>query len=242
MSKIFNRPVEINVPADQVALLINGLSVIGVNNALYAGNAAKTAQNNVRGRLKLDVRPTGGTTEDYAFQIRSISGKTSGNHWGIDSETHLAATGAASIMGLRGVGVIDTGFTATGVSLIGIYGQVRADGALAGSGSMMAGLYGLVEASAAITASHVCSAWLDSHQINAVTGEHELLYMTNNGTAQMDQAIFVYGGNKIDRFVKFDPTDTGMVDDATGKTLTPTKKIKIMIDGIDLYIVAGTVA
>lgn len=240
--KVLNRGLKISVPADQVALIINGLNVFGVNNALYAGNTAKTAQNQVRGRLKLDVRPTGGTTEDYAFQIRSESGKTSGTHLGIDNETHLKATGAANIMSTRGVAVIDTGYTATGVSLIGVYGQARADGTLAGSGSMMAGLYGLVEASAAITASHVCSAWLDSHQANAVTGEHELLYMTNNGAATMDQAIFIYPGNKITNLFTIDPTDTGLVDDATGQTLTPVKKINVKIDGVTYVIVAGTCA
>jgi hypothetical protein len=207
-----------------------------------AGAATKLSQNLIKGRLKLDVRPTGGTTEDYAFQIRSESAKTTGSHWGIDSETHLKATGAANIMGVRGVAVVDATYTATGVSLIGTYGQARADGTLAGGGSMMAGLYGLIEASAAIEASHVASAWLDSHQANAVTGEHELLYMTNNGAATMDQAIFIYPGDKITRLLKIDPTDTGMVDDATGKTLTPVKSIKVMIDGVDYYLVAGTLA
>jgi hypothetical protein len=240
--KVLNRGLKINVPASEVALMINGLNVFGVNNALYAGNTAKTAQNQVRGRLKLDVRPTGGTTEDYAFQIRSESGKTSGTHLGIDNETHLKATGTATIMSTRGVAVIDTGYTATGVSLIGVYGQARADGTLAGSGSMMAGLYGLIEASAAITASHVCSAWLDSHQANAVTGEHELLYMTNNGAATMDQAIFIYPGNKITNLFTIDPTDEGLVDDATGQTLTPIKKINVKIDGTTYVIVAGTCA
>ena len=242
MDKVFNRGVVINTPATRIALKINGLSFVGLLNALYAGNAAKTAQNNIRGRLKLDVRPTGGTTEDYAFQIRSESGKTSGTHIGIDNETHLKATGAANIFSTRGVAVIDTGYTATGITLIGTYGQARADGTLAGGGSLMAGLYGLIEASAAIEASHVASIWADSHQANAVTGEHELLYMTNNGAATMDQAIFVYPGNKITRLLKIDPTDDGMVDDATGKTLTPLKSIKVMIDGVDYYLVAGSLA
>lgn len=233
MSKVFNRKVEINVPADQVGLKINGLSVVGANNALYAGDTAKTAQNNIRGRLKLDVRPTGGTTEDYAFQIRSISGKTSGSHWGIDSETHLAATGAANIMGVRGVAVVDATYTATAVSFVGVYGQVRADGTVAGA-SFLTGLYGLVEASTAITATHVTSAWLDSHQANAVTGEHDLLYMSNNGAAQMDQAIYVYGGDKITSLMKL-VTVSGMVAD-TATTDGASKKIKINIDGSVFYI------
>ena len=240
--KVFNRPVEINTPDDVVALRINGYNVFGANNALYAGNADKTAQNNIRGRLKLDVRPTGGTTEDYAYQIRANSAKTSGSFLGLDNESHLTANGTATLMSTRGVAVLDTGYTQTNGYLVGVYGQARADGTFTGGGGMMAALYGLIEASAAITASHVASAWLDSHQVNAITGEYEFLYMTNNGTAQMDQAIFIYPGNKITRLLKIDPTDDGMVDDATGKTLTPIKSIKVMIDGVDYYLVAGTVA
>ena len=261
MDKVFNRGIRVNVPSTKSAFYVNGVAVIGYDRsitavsltvggvavfsstgALLAGASTKLSQNLIKGRLKLDVRPTGGTTEDYAFQIRSESGKTTGSHWGIDSETHLKATGAANIMGVRGVAVVDATYTATAVTFIGTYGQVRADGTIAGGGSMMAGLYGLVEASAAIEASHVASAWLDSHQDNAVTGEHELLYMTNNGAATMDQAIFIYPGNKISHLFTIDPTDTGLVDDATGQTLTPIKKINVKIDGTTYVIHAGTSA
>lgn len=235
MNKVFNRGVEINVPSTKTGLEINGLAVIGANNALYAGNTAKTAQNQIRGRLKLDVRPTGGTTEDYALQIRSESGKTSGTHWGIDSETHLKATGSTSIRGVQGVAVVDATYTDTGGTLIGVYGQARADGAIAGGAGFMAGLYGLIEeGGGAIAASHVASAWLDSHRNTAVTGEHELLYMTNNGTATMDQAIYIYGGNKITNLVKLS-TVSGMVAD-TATTDGASKKIKIDIDGSTFYI------
>lgn len=241
--KVFNRAVEINVPVTQVALVVNGLNFVGVNNALYAGNAAKTAQNQIRGRLKLDVRPTGGTLEDYAFQIRSESGKASGTHWGIDSETHLKASGSTTIRGVQGVAVVDTGYTLTGGSLIGVYGQARADGAIAGGAGFLAALYGLIEeGGGAVVASHVASLWLDSHRNTAITGEHELLYMTNNGQATMDQAIFLYPGNKISHLLTIDPADDGLVDDASGETLTPVKKINVKIDGTTYVIHAGTSA
>lgn len=136
-----------------------------------------------------------------------------------------------------GVATVSSTFTVTGGTVIGTYGQARADGTLAGS-SFMAGLYGLIEASAAITASHVCSAWLDSHQANAVTGSHQLLYMTNNGAATMDEAIYIYGGNNITSLMELN-TVSGMVSD-TATTAGTSKKIKITIDGVVHYLNAYT--
>lgn len=203
----------------------------------YLGAPTKDGANRVYGSLKIDTRPTGGSTADYGLQLRMESGKTSGSVWGLDGETHMKATGTASIRGVQGVAVLDSTYTATGATYIGTYGQVRADGTFAGSG-FMASLYGLVEASAAITASHVCSCWLDSHQANTVTGSHELLYMTNNGAATMDQAIYLYGGDKITNFVEFN-TCSGMVSD-TAETGGTSKKIKITVDGVTHYINAYT--
>jgi hypothetical protein len=236
MDKIFNRGIRINVPATRNAITVNGIAVLGVNSALYAGNAAKTAQNQVRGRLKLDVRPTGGTTEDYALQIRSISGKTTGSHWGIDSETHLGASGAVGIMGVRGVAVVDATFTDTAVTLIGVYGQVRADGNVAGA-SFMTGVYGLVEDSAAITASHVASIWADSHMAHAVTGNHELIYMSNNGSTKLDQMVYAYGD--ADFLLNISQGNetvlpTYVTDTAT--TAGASKKIAVKINGTVYYI------
>lgn len=199
------------------------------------GNAAKTAANTLRGRVKIDERPTGGTTEDYALQIRSESAKTSGTHWGIDGETHLKADGTTSLRGVQGVAVIDGTFTSSGGTLNGIYGQARVDGTLSTSG-FVAGIYGLIEASSAITASHVCSAWLDSHQANAVTGNHELLYMSNNGTASLDQVIYASG--QAEAFLHLNtaggPALNYVSDTAT--TDGASKKIKILIEGVAYYI------
>jgi len=210
---------------------------LATNYPVQLGPVDKTGNNIIKGSIKIDVRPTGGSTSDYAEQIRANSAKASGTFLGLDNETHLVASGSASIMSTRGVAVVDTGYTATASTVIGTYGQARADGTVAGS-SFMSGLYGLIEASAAITASHVCSAWLDSHQANAVTGSHQLLYMTNNGAAQMDEAIYVYGGDKITSLMELN-TVSGMVS-ATAETGGSSKKIKITIDGVVHYINAYT--
>lgn len=192
-----------------------------------------------KGNTRFHKRPT---SDDYVIQLRSTSTKTSGTHWGVDAETHLIANGTASIRSVQGVAVLDATYTSTDGTLIGVYAQARSDGTFNAAGGFLAAIYGVIEASAAITASHVCSAWLDSHQANTVTGEHELLYMTNNGAATMDQAIFLYPGNKITHLITIDPTDTGLVADATGETLTPVKKINVKIDGTTYVLHAGTSA
>jgi hypothetical protein len=198
------------------------------------GNALKTAYIKLAGYVKVDYRPAIATAlNSYALQVRSVSGLTTGTHTGIDSETHLGATGAANIRGVQGVAVLDTGFTATAVTLIGAYAQARADGDVAGA-SFIAALYGLVEAGKAITATHVTSLWLDSHQANAVTGEHDLMYLTNNGAAQMDQVMNIYGNNAITALMSLN-TCGGMVA-ATAETGGSSKKIKIVIDGVVHFI------
>jgi hypothetical protein len=208
------------------------INAFGTTNVI--GNSAKTSYNKLTGYTKIDDRPTGGATTDYALQIRSESAKTSGTHWGIDGETHLKASGTATLRGNQGVAVLDTGYTSTAGSLIGTYGQARADGTFNAGGGFITGLYGLVEASAAITASHVSSLWLDSHQNNTVTGSHQLLYMTNNGSATMDEAIYIYGGNKITNLFQLN-TVSGMVSN-TATTAGASKKILISIDGSPYYI------
>jgi hypothetical protein len=201
------------------------------------GDDAKTAYNKLTGHTKIDDRPTGGTSDDYALQIRSESAKETGTHCGVDCETHLKADGDTSLRSVQGVAVVDATFTATDSTLIGTYGQARVDGTMAGN-SFLCALYGLIEAGTAITANHVTSLWLDSHQDEAVTGAHDLLYMTNNGAAQMDQAIHLYGGDKITALMNLD-TCSGMVAD-TAETGGTSKKIKVVIDGVVHYINAYT--
>lgn len=199
----------------------------------YIGNTAKTSYNRLAGYTKVDYRPTGGGTNSYALQVRHNIGAVTGAVISLDHEVHMAVSNNNSVRGVQGVAVLDATFTATGATYNGLYGQFRADGTFNGSGFGTA-IYGVVEASAAITASHVCSAWLDSHQANAVTGSHQLLYMTNNGDAQMDEAIYVYGGGKITSLMELN-TCTGMVSSGA-ETAGTAQKIKITIDGVVHYI------
>jgi hypothetical protein len=198
---------------------------------LYCNDTGKTAQT-----LKIHNHLTG-TTEIGCYEGKTETTKTSGAYYGLWQDANIGATGTGSATAILGVATVMASKTVTGGTIIGTYGQARVDGTVAGSG-FVSGLYGLVEASTAMTASHVCSAWLDSHQAEAVTGSHELLYMTNNGAATMDQAIYVYGGNKITSLMELN-TVSGMVSD-TAETGGTSKKIKITIDGVVHYINAYT--
>lgn len=192
------------------------------------GNALKTGYNKITGYTKIDYRPTGGGTNSYALQVRHEAGNTSGSVISLDHEAHVKATGTASLRGVQGVAVLDTTFTATGATYTGLYGQFRSDGTFAGSGFGSA-IYALVEASAAMTASHICSAWLDSHQNNAVTGNHELLYMSNNGTASLDQVMYASGQAEALLHVN---TAGGAALNYLSDGDAGKKKIKILIEGV----------
>jgi len=205
------------------------------NDSNVIGNLLKTSYNKLTGYTKIDNRPAAGTSAgSYALQVRGYHRDTSGNFTGVDCEADLYTTGTGTVRGTQGVAKVRSGVTATGTTLIGVFGEAKCDtgGVVAGS-SFLAGLYGLIEAGPAMTATHVTSCWLDSHQANAVTGEHDLLYMTNNGTAVMDQAIHLYGPY-ITNFIKLDTCSTFVT--ATATTSGTSKKIAIDIDGTTYYI------
>jgi len=210
----------------------SALSSTGASNQF--GNAEKTSYNKLTGYTKIDNRPDAGPMNNYALQVRTDVLNTSGQQWGVDCEAHLDATGTASVRAVQGVAVVNTGFTATTTTLIGVYGQARADGTVAGA-SFMTGLYGLIEAGAAITASHVTSCWLDSHQDNAVTGAHSLLYMSNNGTASLDHVIHATG--QAEAFLSINTAGGPALNYISANAATgAVKKIKILIEGDAYYI------
>jgi len=213
---------------EQIALAFSSATVV-------IGNVLKTGYNKLTGYTKFDYRPTGGGTNSYAVQVRHNIGNTSGLVSSVDHEAHIAATGTASLRGIQGVAVVDAACTVTGGSLIGTYGQARADGTVAGAG-FVAGLYGLVEASAAMAASHVCSVWADSHQANAVTGNHELVYMSNNGTTSLDQVMYASG--QAESLIHLNTAGGAALNYVTtgAETGGTAKKIKILIEGVAYYI------
>ncbi len=230
-----------NFSAEFVNVTLSGNTIIGdagtdtvTFNAKLVGQLYRNETGVDSKSLKMHNHDTAATMNNE-FKYETIN--TSGNNYGTWNECHIAATGTATMRAQTNVTVLESTFTATDTTLIGTYSQCRGDGDIRGA-SFVAAQYALIEASAAITATHVTSSWLDSHQANAVTGQHDFQYMTNNGAAVMDQVTYIYGGNKITNWMAFDTVD-GMIS-ATAETGGSSKKIKILVDGVLHYINAYT--
>ena len=187
--------------------------------------------------LKIHNHLTTAGIGSYEGKADTVS--TSGAFYGAWQDANINATGTTSATAILGVATVAATFTVTGGTLIGTYGQVRADGNVAGN-AFMAGLYGLVEeGGGSITASHVASVWADSHRNTAVTGNHELFYGSNNGTATMDQAFYIYGGNKISNLFELN-TVTGMTSASNGSGADVY--INCTIDGVAIRLTGKYVA
>jgi hypothetical protein len=186
-------------------------------------------------------------TEGYAVEIKSDPVIVTGTHFGAEitvDATPSTATSAAGIRGVGGIGRLAATYTMTDGSLIGSYGQACNLGTLNGSGIFMAGSYSLLEDGGTFTAvSHVSGLWVDSHLTKTITaGLSELAYLTNNGTTTLDNALYVYAGNKITNLFTID-TASGMVSDATTAdyTFTKTRKVKVVVGGETGYLIVDIV-
>jgi len=192
------------------------------------------------GVVKFHSRPN---IDAYVVEVKGEPTKVTGNFFNIESTVDhkpSTVTSALGVRGLGGIGRLAATYTMTGGSLVGAYGQACNLGTINGSGAMVAGLYGLLEDGGTFTAvSHIAAVWLDTHLAQTITaGIYDLLYMTNNGTTQVDNAIYIYAGNKITNLMTID-TATGMVGDKVNGdfTFTATRKVKVKVGGETGYIV-----
>jgi hypothetical protein len=196
----------------------------------------------IKGAAKFHNRPT---TDEFAVEIKSEFTDTDAGHNCVMVTADWKANGATGggNTALQGTSRLAATYTATGGTLIATYGQVCNLGTLNGSGIMVAGLYGLIEDGGVYTAvSHVAAAWLDSHLDQTVTaGESELLYMTNNGDTTLDQAIYVYAGNKITNLFDINTASGMLSDNNAGAVAAQTgyRTIQIMLEGETYYLVAS---
>lgn len=206
-------------------------------------DTASTSQLYVKGKARVHLHDT---TNGYCIEAKSNFNGTTTEHFGITSTVEYEPTGgtatAGGVQGVQGVGRLAASMTMTGGSLVGTYGQACNLGTINGSGTMVAGVYAIVEDGGTYTAvSHVSSLWVDSHVTKTVGGEHELIYMSNNGTTTMDSAIYIdlSAAAKFTNFLKFSALQTPLVANA----LVPAAAPDAGTVGADLAItidVAGT--
>jgi hypothetical protein len=182
-----------------------------------------------------------GTVDAFALQVKSEPTSPTAGHAMIegtcDWEPSSAAQAGSGVRAVQGVSRLQAAKTVAGGSMIGVYGQVANGGTINGSGVMVAAMYGLLEAGGgAYTAlSHMAAAWLDSHLTETVSaGSVDLLYMTNNGSTQIDNAFYIYGGDKVTHLFNLDTVD-GMAS-ITGVPDTAAGWIKIKVEGQTKYI------
>lgn len=208
--------------------LATGKTITMAGNATFTVgsiDSGSTSQLYVKGKAMVHLHDT---TNGYGLEVKTNFNGTTTAHFGITSTVEYEPTGntatAGGVQGLQGVGRLAAGKTVTGGSIIGTYGQACNLGTINGSGVMVAGLYGLVADGGTYTsASHVCSLWVDSHVTKVVGGEHELIYMTNNGTTTMDSAIYVdlSAAAKFTNLLKFSAVQTPLVANALVPAAAP---------------------
>lgn len=182
--------------------------------ALFQGETAAggtTVLQTKNGVVKIHNRPN---ADGYALEVKSEPTVVTGTHFGIETTVDAKPSTATSAAGIRGAGAIGrlaASYTMTGGSLVGAYGQVCNLGTINGSGAMVAGSYSLIEDGGIYTAvSHLAGAWIDSHLTKTVSaGIKDMLYITNNGTTQFDNVLYVYAGEKITNLFTIESTKAG---------------------------------
>jgi len=196
------------------------------------------------GVVKFHSRPN---IDGYVVEVKSEPTIVTGTHFGIEDTVDAkpsTATSQAGIRGLGGIARLASGYTMTGGGLIGSYGQICNLGTLNGAGIISAASYSLIEDGGTFTAvSHLAAGWFDTHLTKTITaGVYDLLYLTNNGTTQIDNALYIYAGNKITNLFNI-KTASGMVgaNQAGGSTLNFTnyRLIKIVLEDETYYIPAA---
>lgn len=182
-----------------------------------------------------------GAVDAFCIQVKSEPSSPTAGHAMIegtcDWEPSSASQAGSGVRAVQGVSRLQASKTAGGGSIIGLYGQAANNGTINGSGVMVAAMYGLIEAGGGTytALSHISACWLDSHLTETITaGTFDLLYMTNNGETQVDNAFYVYAGNKITNLFNVN-TASGMAAVA-GICNTAAGSLKVVVEGQTKYL------
>ena len=188
---------------------------------------------------------------EQANEFKGESLSTTGGMTGIVAQYILDATGTAALTSIMGIAYLGDGHTLSGSGyLIGVSGGADVPyGTLNGSGVIVAGVVGGIMPMVGGTLTeckYMTAIWASSMAVNLpVTGESQLLLMTNGLGATLDQAIYIAGSDRITEFIHFVDV-AGMVTAGTTQNATVTcdAKIAITIDALGTFYIpayAGTV-
>jgi hypothetical protein len=205
-------------------------------------SATSPAFTRIDGMVKMFNRPT---TDVFAVQIKSEFTGTNKGHNCVEVTADWKGDGVTGggNTAIQGTARVAATFTMAAGALIGTYGQACVNGTV--TGGVVAGLYGIIEDGGTYTAvSHVASAWLDSHLAQVVTSGHsEMLYISHNGTTDLESVFYVYPGNHIANLLTIDSTDTGLVSAKTSgavASIAGWRTIKCSIHGETTYLLVAT--
>jgi hypothetical protein len=222
-----------STPITTLAGLFQGAVAAGGTTVLQAKN----------GVTKIHNRPN---ADGYALEVKSEPTVVTGTHFGIECTVDAKPSTATSAAGIRGggfIGRLAATYTMTGGSLIGGYSQACNLGTINGASAMVAGHYTLIEDGGTFTAvDHLAGAWIDSHLTKTVSaGIKDMLYITNNGTTQFDNVMYIYPGNKITNLFTIESTDTGLVSAKTDADIAYAhyRKVNVNVHGQAGWILVG---
>ena len=186
---------------------------------------------------------TSATTAQSALKFTDTYSITSGYHVGAWFTSTMSAAGArsASIYALRGHAAtsgVQTNET-TAQYCIGTHGRVMLTGTINADNLIAAGVLGQILDGGTPTLtklSHIAAGWFDSQIGDTITaGSSQLIYLSNNGATTLDEAIYIYGNNKITSLFEIN-TASGMVTTTAAGGATRKYKIACTIDGTAGYL------
>jgi len=197
---------------------------------------------------------TTATTGKSAVKVQSAFSATTGYHvgaWFVGNYTGAGAAGG-SVYALRGHVAVTGTQTTVGAEafIVGVHGRCAVTGTAYNSSAVYAGVLAQMLGGGTWTAANkVYALWVDNQlATNPTSGTVAMVGIrqnNNSGTAVVDHVFDIYGAN-IANFINFDSCiSSGFVSSGSvGSTAihkTACKTIKILIDGVDYYLIASTV-
>lgn len=223
--------------------------VANANDLIFANSSASSSEGGTAGNIVIFSGSTPALTENVA-SLNNVanSSATPGTVRSIYGEITSTATTMTSgnLVGVRGaVNMVG----ASGGFIYGTQGKVIATGTLSGS-EWTVGLFGQLDISAAtVNAGQMAPIWGDYGATSGTLTDQTGLYgiaMTNTTAAVLQGQLYLYGGAQnlmllntnsgLSGVTYFKNSGTGSGSWGNGTPPTPSKVLKILVDGTAYYL------